>query len=292
MTLQALSVALVGLLTLSGDVPIQPRESPNRVTVTGRVVEVYAGGLFTIREEAPGGRELVVLAPRPLSPALAGANVRVEGALRRLTPAELKKSTSSVAAGEELRARFVNRMVLVASSVAAALEETPAESPAPAERPSPLEIREAERQPTPAESVPTGPLVLRASMLAADLEGFAGQRVKVLHARVVGVLDAHAFLVEPATHFLKDMGTRDRIVVLIQNGELGVPAELAVGEIVSIEGTARSLLSMQVTREVPWPARLEAQTIKRLEVRAAVLATSVQTAEGTELIAPRTAAVR
>jgi hypothetical protein len=46
---------------------------------------------------------------------------------------------------------------------------------------------------------------------------------------------------------------------------------------------ARTLLGLQVTREVSWPEGLTPEAVQRLEVRAAVLATSVQTAEGIEL---------
>jgi hypothetical protein len=50
-----------------------------------------------------------------------------------------------------------------------------------------------------------------------------------------------------------------------------------------VEGIARTLLGMQVTGEVPWPARLDRETVERLEIRAAILATSVHTADGIEL---------
>jgi hypothetical protein len=156
------------------------------------------------------------------------------------------------------------------------------------ERPSAIETPEAERPSAPIPSAPSPPLTIRASTLVADLDGFAGQPIRILGARVVGLLEPGAFLIEPATGYLKAMGTRDRIVVLIQGGQLRVPAELVVGETVTVEGVARTLLGMQVTREVPWPARLERQTLKRLEVRAALLATSVRTAEGTELVDRRT----
>jgi hypothetical protein len=38
-----------------------------------------------------------------------------------------------------------------------------------------------------------------------------------------------------------------------------------------------------MTREAAWPAQLSDRNIERWEVRAAVLATSVQTADGVEL---------
>jgi hypothetical protein len=50
-----------------------------------------------------------------------------------------------------------------------------------------------------------------------------------------------------------------------------------------VTGVARTLLGVQVTAEVPWPPELTPEVVKRLEIRAAILATSVQTAEGIEL---------
>jgi hypothetical protein len=40
---------------------------------------------------------------------------------------------------------------------------------------------------------------------------------------------------------------------------------------------------MQVTAEVPWPSALDRKLVERLEIHAALLATSVQTADGVEL---------
>jgi hypothetical protein len=58
------------------------------------------------------------------------------------------------------------------------------------------------------------------------------------------------------------------------------PATLA-STIESLAGYA--LLGVQVTGEVPWPAVLRPEMLERLEIRAAVMATSVRTAEGVEL---------
>ena len=56
-----------------------------------------------------------------------------------------------------------------------------------------------------------------------------------------------------------------------------------VASTVTVFGVARTVLGVQVTGEIPWPSRLDRQLIDRLEIRAALLATSVQTAEGVEL---------
>jgi hypothetical protein len=44
---------------------------------------------------------------------------------------------------------------------------------------------------------------------------------------------------------------------------------------------------MQVSREVPWPKELSPEAVERLEIHAAVLASSVRTAEGVELTGAR-----
>lgn len=125
---------------------------------------------------------------------------------------------------------------------------------------------------------------VRPSALAHLVDEMAGQSVRVSHARVVGVLNPQAFLIESATSFPAMLGTRDRILVLVDgDGALRVSPEMIVGTNVIVTGVARTLVGMQVTREVTWPAQLTREVVGRLEIRAAVLATSVQTAEGVEL---------
>jgi hypothetical protein len=248
------------------------------MVVRGRVTEIHSPRLFSIRD-AEAERDLVVLAPRALSPAVVGATVRVEGAMRRVGAAELAR-TAGARLNEPTRDRLMARPVLVATSVLAALqgEVSADDAPAAAEEPAPpASPRRAMHETSPS------PLTIRASTLVAHLDGFAGQQVRVVNARVVGLLEPRAFLVEPATEYLKSIGMRDRIVVLIEDGALRVSADLLVGSTVTLEGVARTLLGMRVTGEVPWPDRLTHEEIEHLEVRAAVLARSVRTAEGTEL---------
>ncbi len=71
--------------------------------------------------------------------------------------------------------------------------------------------------------------------------------------------------------------------MLVDEGALRVDAAAIVGSDVTVLGTARTLLGMQVTGEVPWPPILTRDVTERYEIRAAVLATSVQTADGVEL---------
>lgn len=266
---------------------------PGQLIVTGRVTEIHAPQLFSLRESEEGGRDVLVLVPRTVSSAIVGASVRVEGAMRRFEAGQLKQNRAWRDIDEKTRARFSGRQVLIASSMLAAREGDVPPEPATRETESPsppLSIESPRPQPA-AYSAPPRPLTIRASTLVAHLDGFAGQQVRVLNARVVGVLEPRAFLIEPSTEYLKALGTRDRIVVLVANGALRVPADLLVGSVVAVEGIARTPLGMKVTAEVPWPDRLDRDRVKRWEVRAVVLASSVQTAEGTELTTPETTGV-
>ncbi len=71
--------------------------------------------------------------------------------------------------------------------------------------------------------------------------------------------------------------------MLVEGGALRVDPALIVGSNVIVRGRARTLLGLQVTDEVPWPAILTREVTDRFEIRAAVLATSVQTSDGVEL---------
>jgi hypothetical protein len=126
-------------------------------------------------------------------------------------------------------------------------------------------------------------VTVRAATLADQIEELAGCSVRVPYARVVGVFNAQALVVDTATSLRPVVGYRDRLLVLVEARGLSAPAALIVGSTVTISGVARTLLSVQVTREVPWPVELTPNLVDRLEIRAAVLARSVQTADGVEL---------
>src|SRR5690606_16977162 len=70
----------------------------------------------------------------------------------------------------------------------------------------------AERGPLPG---PPGPLRLRPAMLADNTVGLAGRDVVILNARVVGVFEPHALLIEPAVRYLEPMRFRTRLLVLM-----------------------------------------------------------------------------
>jgi hypothetical protein len=154
------------------------------------------------------------------------------------------------------------------------------------ETPSASAKHVVEAQQSPASAATSGhPLLvtLRPTMLASSIEQVAGLDVRMLNARVVSVLEPHAFVIEPATRYEEVKGFRDRILVLIDSGKLRVPDDALVASIVNVIGVARTLAGVQVSAEVAWPAELNRDLVRRLEVRAAVLARSVATPDGIEL---------
>ena len=126
-------------------------------------------------------------------------------------------------------------------------------------------------------------ITVRPATLAAVIEQLAGSDVRVPYARVVGVFNPRVLLVDTAASLSPVPGQRHRLIVLVESGTLNVSAETIVGATVTVSGVARTILGVQVTREVPWPAQVTPDLVKRLEIRGAVLARSVHTAEGVEL---------
>lgn len=131
------------------------------------------------------------------------------------------------------------------------------------------------------------PILVRPATLAAQIGELAGHRVRVPYARVVGVFNPRVFLIDTATRLHPLPGNRNRVVVLVEDGRLRVDPETIVASTVTVHGEARTLLGMKVSAEVAWPAELSPEAVKKLEIKAAVLARSVQSPEGVELTIPR-----
>ena len=123
-------------------------------------------------------------------------------------------------------------------------------------------------------------VILHVPSLADSIEEIAGSHVRVLEARVVEVLDPRAVLVEAATKYRTLRGQRDRIVVFLQEKSTRNAPELALGSTVTLVGTARTLVSLRATNEVPWPVRLTQEEIRKLEVSGAIVDGAIETAEG------------
>jgi hypothetical protein len=220
------------------------------------------------------GRDVLVITPRALSTPLVETTVEVRGEVRLFAEAELKDTPGWSEIDARTREQLAGRSVLVAASVIATMDENisrPVEDPVLVPPPpAPVSDRSAA-------------VTLRPATLGENVDELAGRRVRIVNARVVGVLEPQAFLIEPATRYDDAVGQRDRILVLIDSASLKVSPSLIVASTVTILGVARTLLGLQVSGEVVWPSKLTPDAIERLEVRAAVLARSVQTPEGVEL---------
>lgn len=127
------------------------------------------------------------------------------------------------------------------------------------------------------------PILVRPATLAAQIAELAGHPVRVPYSRVVGVFNPRVFLIDTATRLPPLIGNRARVVVFVDPGSLRVAPATLVASTVTVHGVARTLLGMQVGAEVAWPSELRPEAVARLEVRAAILAKSVQTPEGIEL---------
>ena len=119
--------------------------------------------------------------------------------------------------------------------------------------------------------------------LGYAIDEFAGQRVRIPNARVASVLDPRAFVIESERRYDLGNGFRDRTLVLIDGASLRVTEEQVAGSTVVILGVAKTIVGGRLLTTPPWPASLDRERMKQLEVRAVVIATSVQTADGTEL---------
>jgi hypothetical protein len=116
------------------------------------------------------------------------------------------------------------------------------------------------------------------------VDALAGQNVRILNARIVEVFEPNAFIVDSAPSGNRwSPDHRDRILVLLQSASLRTTAAPRVASPVTVVGVARTVFGIRASAEVPWPTLLDGDRMKRLNVRASVLATSVQTLEGTEL---------
>jgi len=133
--------------------------------------------------------------------------------------------------------------------------------------------------------VPGGPLRIsvRPEMLAYQIDTIAGRLVRVPHARVVGVFEPSVFLIDSQSELPPISGHRARVLVFTSGTVLRATPAALVGATVTITGVARTLLGMQMTVESAWPKKLTPDEVKHLEIKAAILAESVKTADGVEL---------
>lgn len=243
------------------------RAQADGLTLVGRVRQTYPPRLFAIEHRLGEEQQVLVLIPEGSATPATGAIVYARGALRRLDEAQLGQRAWS-ALEQRSRAELAGRPVLIADSLGSAAESTTISG-----QPLPMPARSAGRR----------EITVRPAGLSSLIGELAGFDVRVPYARVVGLFDSGSFLVDSATSHSLPRGERDRILVLVNAGALRVPAESLVASTVTVVGVARTLLGVQASGDAQWPTRLDPDTLKRLDVRAAVIATSVRTADGVEL---------
>jgi len=250
--------------------PAAPRQAPapDALVLVGRVQAVHPPRLLTVDHRLAEQRQVLVLLPESAPMPSTGALIQARGVLRRVDKAEVGASTWSAI---EARAQesFAGRQILIADSVEPATE---------------ADLRDD--RPALVSQAPGGSrheITVRPEALASLIGELAGFAVRVPNARVVGLFDSRSLLIDSAMDLRPPLGQRDRVLVLVDSAALRVPAEQLVASTVTVQGVARTVLGMQVSGDVPWPAQLDRDAVKRLEVRAAVLATSIRTADGVEL---------
>ena len=265
--------ALVASVTIQAEQDVQrpAGDSAGAITLVGRVLQVHGPRVVSHECRLSEDQRVLVLLPEGASAPAAGSVVSARGPLRRLDQSQLANRPWTEL-DPVLRGSVAGRNVLLAQSFERADATTAAAGDLP-------------RQLLPVRSYSTvrRQVRVRPASLADFIGELAGSDVVIGPARVVGLFDSRAFLIDSALRYQPALGERDRILVVVSDGALRIPAETLVASTVTVVGVARSLLGMQTGGDVPWPAQLDRETIKRLEVRAAVLATSVHTAEGIEL---------
>lgn len=276
--------AIAALMFLIGGPPFGNGEPPRNPyehdsIVTGRIEHVHAPRLFTMTTDTPKGQELLVFVPNAEATPLVGTTVAARGIFRWFEDAGIENSEDWTRVDERTREELASHAVLVATSIVTSSRRELASRRIPpriaASQPS-----QTDRPPTTRRNEP--PIATRPGTLADHVDSLAGRFVRMSNARVVGVFDPRVFLVDSQTR-LPPLIDRSRVLVFIDAAALRVDAASLVASTVTVSGVVRTLLGMHVTREVPWPPALTRDLVEHLEIRAAVLARSVQTADGVDL---------
>lgn len=268
--------ASIALAIIVLPVSAAAQAEPVPLIIGGDVRRVLGPGAFILEDRQAAESGLLVLAPDAEATPVAGAMVIVRGVMRRFELAELDGIPSWTEIDERTREAFIGLPILLATSLSTASGRSLMRDRSPGLRPF------ARRLPV-ASARAREELTLHPAGLAELIDAVGGRPVNVFRARVVAVINPRVFLIESASPPPAAVGNLDRVVVLIDDGALRVGPESMAGVDVRVVGTARTLLGTRVTAEVPWPSELTPEMVRRLEIRAAVLATSVRTADGVEL---------
>jgi hypothetical protein len=268
----------LSLLVLTGLSPSAALAQGEDMLIRAAVQRVLAPHIFTIEYQAGLDGELVVVAPEADATPVPGTSVLAAGRLRQVDEGRLKGILGSNQVDDRTRQLLVERPILVATSVRTAAGQQLLTRPSQNQAATPRIV-----QPSAATPRPTTRTRMHPGALAELIDDLGGADVALQKAKVLVVLSPQAFLVESASPLPGIVGNLDRLLVLVGGGALRVDPAQIVGSNVTVIGAARTLLGLQVSAEVPWPAVLTRENLKRFEIRAGVLATSVQTADGVEL---------
>jgi hypothetical protein len=252
---------------------------PTRLIIGGTVRRVLGSHVFILEDRRSADGELMVLSPDADATPVAGAFVIARGLVRRFGAAELDKIRGWNEMDKDTREAFAARPILLATSLTTGSGRSLMAGRSMVLKPF------AQRSPVVSSRPPTM-LQLHPAGLAELIEEVGGRSVVLPRARILAVLNPRVLLIESASALSPIVGNLDRVLVFIERATVRVDAAALSDETVRVVGVARTLLGIRVTGEVAWPPELTPQMIKRLEIRAAVLATSVHTADGVELTSP------
>jgi hypothetical protein len=265
---------LTAFLAAPATLPAQGEDTLIRATVR----RVLAPSVFTLDYQPGVDGELVVLAHDTEATPVPGTTVLVGGLLRQVGEGELRSAAGWDQIELRTRDSLAGRPILVATSLrtAAGRQLLGAAPPGRAARQLAAQQPAGSREPMHR---------MHAGAFAELIDEIGGRQVQLPRSKVLVVLNPQAFLIESSSLLPAMKGTYDRVLVLVDPaaGALRVEPALLVGSNVIVGGTARTLLGMQTSGEVAWPPILTREVTDRFEIKAVVLASSVQTADGVEL---------
>lgn len=277
MAMRRCALSLIVLAFLGIDPSVIAAQGEDML-IRAAVRRVLGPRVFTIEYQAGEDGELVVLAPEAEATPVPGTTVLAGGVLRQVDHPRLKDTPGWNEIDDPTRQRLAGGAILVATSVRTAAGRQLTARASASQAPAPLL-----RQPSPDLPRPPIQARLHPAALAELIDELGGGAVTLPRARVLVVLNPRAFLIESASPLPALVGNLDRLLVLVDAGALRADPARLVGSNVTVIGTARTLLGLQLTGEVPLPDVLTPEILKRFEIKAAVLATSVQSADGVEL---------
>ena len=283
-----LTLCMAGALPIA---PVQarqavPREqllasSPLNLIIGGAVRRVLGSQAFVIEDSRSDAGELLVLAPDVEATPVPGTSVIVRGTSRRFDDTELNAMPAWRGIDEAARVRFSRQPILVATALTTASGRSLMASTPPALTSSAVRPLAQTSPVVPARRL--SEIQLHPAGLSQLITEVGGMPVRLARVRVLALVSPRVLLVESASMLQATVGNLDRVLVIAERA-LRVDNAAIAGSDVQIAGVARTLLGVRLSGEVAWPAELTPEMVKRLEVRAAVQASSIRTSDGVELM--------